>query len=97
VVLPEVVSKTHATPRTNRAEFDLCVKARAGACDQAISVSAVIEINVFDNFDYSVHARARCVSVAEVNNSYLPIELRNLLQLRLITTLFQNVIETTAK
>jgi len=28
------------------------------------------------------------IQKAEVNNSYLPIELRNLLQLRLITTLF---------
>ena len=49
-------SKNHATLRTNRAQLDLCVKARACTCVAAISVSAVIEINVFD---YNANVRAR--------------------------------------
>jgi len=42
--------------RARQAELDLCVKARAYTCVAAISVSAVIEINVFD---YNANVRAR--------------------------------------
>jgi len=66
-----IYSKIHATPRTNRAELDLCVgdvRARAWLL-AAISVNAIIEINVFD---YNVHARARTctrVHVRSVNEA----------------------------
>jgi len=54
-----------ASQNKNRAGFALCVKTRACKYVAAITVSAVIEINVFD---YNVHVgHVRCASVAEVN------------------------------